>query len=263
MNWMYQGTLIVFAAYEILMLKTYYQFSQKKAQEGDVPFFRDNSQFNSTIHHYELPNCNLNNMNKLGPDTKSDCLIEKINIFPSVTGYVFSYLGWLDTSCYNCLGWSISEKKWLHTPREIFKNEKRAKEEVDAFFKLHIQSNNNQKLFSVTEIVKTFDKLSTDIQNENIKDGTVALYFQKIPNSTKLKWLHAAKYNEKIMHNDNEVYLKQWSSKLGMDFLTTHKDASTVQCVYTATNLIFYAHPLEYMNKDISIDADIIDNKEL
>ena len=114
----------------------------------------------------------------------------------------------------------------------------------------------NRKLFNVTEVVKKFDNLSHEsIKDEDVKDGTIALYFQKLPNKSTMKWLHAAKYNKKVIHNDEEITLQEWSSKLGMDFLTTHKDANTIECVYGAANVIIYATPLEYMNGDILEDT--------
>jgi len=45
------------------------------------------------------------------------------------------------------------------------------------------------------------------------------------------KWLHTAKYNKKVVYNGEEIILQKWSSKLGMDFLTTHKDADDIECI--------------------------------
>ncbi len=167
---------------------------------------------------------------------------------------VINYL--LGTQCYNCLGWAVSENKWVAMPAKGFRNEEAAIKEVSAFLALHLEAK-NRNLFDVA-VVRKFDLPSTHL--ENSKEGTIAFYFNTRSYSGPFFWSHASKYTESITQNNEIVALNQWTSKLGMLSLVAHEKAETVNCIYHDTKLILYTNPLEYIgstnDKEIRLDYD-------
>lgn len=189
----------------------------------------------------------------LAPSTIPGCILEQTDIPKSIINLINYLFG---TQCYNCLGWAISENKWLVIPAKRFSNEEAVGKEISAFLTLHLEIK-NRNLFDVTA-VKKFDLPS--IHLENPKEGAAAFYFNTRSPSGPFLWSHAAKYAESIIQNNEITSLNQWTSKLGMMSLVAHKKAETINCVYNDTKLILYANPLEYIgstsSKEVTLDYD-------
>jgi hypothetical protein len=166
---------------------------------------------------------------------------------------------------YNCLGWELSEKKWLHLHNKMFDNPSISvalKKEANAFLRLHLEKD-DRKLFDETSQVSSFANPSYQLKKQGddaIKDGTIALYFEDAVKGA-VQWSHASKYNERVKHYDKIVELNSWSSKQGASDLVTHPTAEDIKCIYKKTSQMLFVEPMSYLHEVEEVAKEVSRNE--